>query len=50
MRITAIEISKLVNGTLLGDQDHIIIGAASLLEAGKDDISFIGNPKYLKLK
>ncbi|MBI5209502.1 MAG: UDP-3-O-(3-hydroxymyristoyl)glucosamine N-acyltransferase [Elusimicrobia bacterium] len=46
MRKTLAEISELVQGTLEGTGSHVITGAAGLQEAGPEDISFLGNPKY----
>jgi UDP-3-O-[3-hydroxymyristoyl] glucosamine N-acyltransferase len=47
MKKSLSEIATLVGGTLSGDGDIIIEGAARLSEAGEKDISFLGNNKYL---
>ncbi|MBI4676748.1 MAG: UDP-3-O-(3-hydroxymyristoyl)glucosamine N-acyltransferase [Elusimicrobia bacterium] len=46
MRKTLAEIAELVAGTLEGDGSFVVTGAAGLQEAGPEDISFLGNPKY----
>lgn len=43
---TAAEIAELVSGTLEGDGSLILTGVAGLGDAGPQDISFLGNPKY----
>ena len=37
-----------VGGTVVGDRNIKITGAATLSEAGHDDVSFLANPKYEK--
>ncbi|MBI5884214.1 MAG: UDP-3-O-(3-hydroxymyristoyl)glucosamine N-acyltransferase [Elusimicrobia bacterium] len=49
MRKTLAEIADLTNGTLEGDGSLVVTGAAGLQEAGPEDISFLGNPKYAAL-
>ncbi len=46
--ITAKELAEHVNGTVIGDEDARISGAATLSEATSEDISFLANPKYEK--
>ncbi|MBI5625278.1 MAG: UDP-3-O-(3-hydroxymyristoyl)glucosamine N-acyltransferase [Elusimicrobia bacterium] len=46
MRKTLAEIAALTGGTLEGDADAVVTGAAGLQEAGPEDVSFLGNPKY----
>ncbi|MBI5630367.1 MAG: UDP-3-O-(3-hydroxymyristoyl)glucosamine N-acyltransferase [Elusimicrobia bacterium] len=42
------EIAELVGGEAAGDPSFQIASAAGLSEAGPQDISFLGNPKYLQ--
>lgn len=49
MKLNLNDISKLVNGIFEGSGDAVITGAAGLEDAGQSDISFLGNPKYVKL-
>ncbi|MFC1501394.1 UDP-3-O-(3-hydroxymyristoyl)glucosamine N-acyltransferase [Elusimicrobiota bacterium] len=46
MKLSAKEISAIVEGTVIGDAGIIITGAAGLDEASSSDISFLGNKKY----
>ncbi|MDR1695141.1 MAG: UDP-3-O-(3-hydroxymyristoyl)glucosamine N-acyltransferase [Endomicrobium sp.] len=48
MKITAQELSKIVSGELTGDKDEIVSGANGLSEAGKGEVSFLGNLKYMQ--
>ncbi|MCB4790743.1 MAG: UDP-3-O-(3-hydroxymyristoyl)glucosamine N-acyltransferase [Elusimicrobia bacterium] len=48
MKLTAKEIAEIVEGELFAQPEIVITGAASLSEAGKDDVSFLGNEKYSK--
>ena len=50
MHLTSLEISQILSGELVGDSNIIITGAAGLEYATATDISFISNPKYLKLQ
>jgi len=43
---TLAELTALVEGKLEGDADYVIESASGLSEAGPQDISFLGNPKY----
>ena len=40
------ELAALVAGKASGDESYVIESAAGLAEAGPEDISFLGNPKY----
>ncbi|MBI9018739.1 MAG: UDP-3-O-(3-hydroxymyristoyl)glucosamine N-acyltransferase [Phycisphaerae bacterium] len=42
------QLAKHVGGTVIGDADLVITGAATLSDAGKGDVSFLSNPKYIK--
>ncbi len=44
---TVEQICELVNGRLVGDGATVITGVASLQEAGSNEVSFLGNKKYL---
>ncbi len=48
MEITIAEIAKIVNGEPKGDLQKVISNASSFEEATFDEITFAGNPKYLK--
>ena len=50
MRLSSLEISKILEGELVGNADIILTGAAGLEQATATDISFVSNPKYLKLQ
>lgn len=44
---TLAEIASLVGATLSGDSSRCVSGAEALLDAGSDDISFLGDPRYV---
>jgi UDP-3-O-[3-hydroxymyristoyl] glucosamine N-acyltransferase len=46
MRFTASEVAEIVSGELIGDKNVILTGINSLLDAKKNEISFLGNLKY----
>ncbi|MBT8220142.1 MAG: UDP-3-O-(3-hydroxymyristoyl)glucosamine N-acyltransferase [Bacteroidia bacterium] len=46
MQITAIELCKLLNGTIEGDPDVVIKGPSKIEEGTPGTISFFANPKY----
>jgi UDP-3-O-[3-hydroxymyristoyl] glucosamine N-acyltransferase len=46
---TAKELSELLNGELIGDSSHVIIGPEQIEMAGSNHITFIGNQKYVPL-
>jgi UDP-3-O-[3-hydroxymyristoyl] glucosamine N-acyltransferase len=46
MKITLQELSQLTSGELQGNGTIAISGAAGLLDAAAEDVSFLGNPKY----
>jgi len=46
MKITLNELSQMTGGELHGDAAWIVTGAAGLLDASPQDVSFLGNPKY----
>lgn len=41
------EIVALVGGRYSGPRDRLITGVSTLIDAGEDQISFLGNPKYM---
>lgn len=43
------ELAALVGATLEGDGSRAVVGPAALAEAGEDEVSFLGNPRYLPL-
>jgi len=45
---TVKELAQHVNGAVLGDENIVISGAATLDEADSGDVSFLANPKYEK--
>lgn len=47
MTFTARELAEMCGGTVSGDADVTISGAASLAEATSGEITFYGNPRYL---
>ncbi len=47
MKFTLQELTDLCGGELQGDASLTITGAASLVEATPDEITFYGNPRYL---
>jgi len=49
MKIKLKELAIIIEGKLDGNGDIIITGAAGLEEAGANEISFLGNPKYGRL-
>src|SRR5687767_9757748 len=40
------ELAELVGGKLQGDASYVVNGAATLAEAGPEDVAFLGNAKY----
>jgi UDP-3-O-[3-hydroxymyristoyl] glucosamine N-acyltransferase len=46
MKLTVLEITKIVSGKFFGNENVILTGVNSLLNAKKNDISFFGNMKY----
>jgi UDP-3-O-[3-hydroxymyristoyl] glucosamine N-acyltransferase len=44
--LTLAEIARLCGATLEGDGSRTVVGPASLAEAGPDEVSFLGNPRY----
>jgi len=42
------ELAKLTNATLEGNPHHKIVGVADLTNAGNEDASFLGHPRYEK--
>jgi UDP-3-O-[3-hydroxymyristoyl] glucosamine N-acyltransferase len=46
MKITLKELSQITSGELQGDGAWVVTGAAGLLDASPQDVSFLGNPKY----
>jgi UDP-3-O-[3-hydroxymyristoyl] glucosamine N-acyltransferase len=48
MRFIAFELATLVSGELIGNRDVILTGANGLLEAKSNEVSFLGNLKYLR--
>lgn len=48
MEKTVQELAHHVGGTVQGDGNMLITGAATLSEAGEGDISFLANPRYEK--
>lgn len=46
MRISLGRLAELTGARLAGDADFEVTGAAGLLEAGPEDVSFLENPKY----
>ncbi|MCK4519343.1 MAG: UDP-3-O-(3-hydroxymyristoyl)glucosamine N-acyltransferase [Candidatus Omnitrophica bacterium] len=49
MKTTLKEIAKLVDGTVIGDENIAITGISGIKEAKKGDLTFIANSKYLSL-
>jgi len=45
---TVSDLAQHVGGTVQGDGNMLITGAATLSEAGEGDISFLANPRYEK--
>lgn len=48
MTRTAGEVAEAVGGRLVGEPRRVLRGVRSLEEAGPDDLSFLGNPRYLE--
>ncbi|MDR1417868.1 MAG: UDP-3-O-(3-hydroxymyristoyl)glucosamine N-acyltransferase [Endomicrobium sp.] len=48
MKLTTCELAKIVSGELIGDTDIILTGVNSLSNARENEISFLGNLKYLQ--
>jgi UDP-3-O-[3-hydroxymyristoyl] glucosamine N-acyltransferase len=48
MKLTAYELAKIVSGELIGNKDIILTGVNSLSNAKENEISFLGNLKYLQ--
>jgi len=46
VQLTARDIADIVGGTLSGDPDTVVTGAAGIREAGPGDVTFVGSPKY----
>ncbi len=40
------EIANLINGEIVGDENIVIEGASSIEDAGANEITFLGNPRY----
>ncbi len=49
MRLTVADIARLVNGEIVGDGLRLVSGFSGIKEAKKDDLTFLGNPKYESL-
>lgn len=49
MKLTIAEVAAIVQGTVNFNSNLIVTGANGLDEAGPEDISFLGNPKYAEL-
>ncbi|MCA6071604.1 MAG: UDP-3-O-(3-hydroxymyristoyl)glucosamine N-acyltransferase [Endomicrobium sp.] len=47
MKLTASELATIVSGALIGDKDILLTGVNGLIEAKVNEISFLGNLKYL---
>ena len=47
MKLTASELATVVSGELIGDKDILLTGVNGLVEAKANEISFLGNLKYL---
>ncbi|MDR1122474.1 MAG: UDP-3-O-(3-hydroxymyristoyl)glucosamine N-acyltransferase [Endomicrobium sp.] len=48
MKFIAFELATLVSGELIGNKNVILTGANGLLEAKSNEVSFLGNLKYLQ--
>ena len=46
LKVTLLEIAKLVEGELVGNKDIVITGISGIKEAKKGDITFLANSKY----
>ncbi|MDR1260041.1 MAG: UDP-3-O-(3-hydroxymyristoyl)glucosamine N-acyltransferase [Endomicrobium sp.] len=49
MELSSFELAKIVSGELVGDSNIILTGINELANAKKNEISFLGNLKYLSL-
>ncbi len=49
MQKTLVEVAALLGGEVVGDGATIITGVCGIREAKEGDITFIANPKYLRL-
>ncbi len=49
MKTTLKEIAKLIDGTIIGNEEINITGISGIKEAKKGDITFIANSKYMSL-
>jgi len=49
MQKTLSEVAALVGGEVVGDGDTVITGVCGIKEAEAGDITFVANPKYLRL-
>jgi UDP-3-O-[3-hydroxymyristoyl] glucosamine N-acyltransferase len=47
MNLTLIQLSKIVSGELIGDSQKVVTNVSGLSQAGENDISFLGNLKYI---
>ncbi|MCL2335415.1 MAG: UDP-3-O-(3-hydroxymyristoyl)glucosamine N-acyltransferase [Endomicrobia bacterium] len=47
MKLKAAELAKIVSGELIGDAGVAVSNANGLCEASENDVSFLGNPKYM---
>lgn len=47
MQKTLKEIAAIINGEVIGDESVVITGVAGIKEAGRGDITFLANPKYI---
>lgn len=47
MQKTVAELAEILNGKVKGDESIVITGLSNLLEAKKDQLSFLGNNKYI---
>lgn len=47
MRKTLKEISRLIGGEVVGDENIVITGVSGIKEAREGDITFVANPRYL---
>ncbi|MDR2437613.1 MAG: UDP-3-O-(3-hydroxymyristoyl)glucosamine N-acyltransferase [Endomicrobium sp.] len=48
MRLTSLELTSIVSGELIGNKEVVLTGVNGLLEAKSNEISFLGNLKYLQ--
>jgi UDP-3-O-[3-hydroxymyristoyl] glucosamine N-acyltransferase len=48
MRFTSFELALVVSGELVGNKDVVLTGVNGLLEAKSNEVSFLGNLKYLQ--